>query len=154
MGETLTSVSPSEGMLTEEIPDPAATDPAALRRQYESDLAAVVDRVGTDAAADETGIPAERLESLEEGADLTVEEAAAVVALAEDTPDAETVRLEVQDHLMLAMSSAVMDVDAVAASVDGDLDPRDVQQKVEGRQPMTLAEYTQIRHAIAAEGQW
>ncbi|MFB6198550.1 MAG: DUF5791 family protein, partial [Halobacteriaceae archaeon] len=32
---------------------------------------------------------------------------------------------------------------------DDDLDPKEIQQKIEGRQPLLLREYAQINHSIA-----
>ena len=47
------------------------------------------------------------------------------------------------------MSSAMLNVDQIAADVEGDLDPKEVQGKVEGRHPMTLAEYARLHHYVA-----
>jgi hypothetical protein len=138
-------------MLHEDVPaDVTAED---LQRRYERGVAAVVEAVGVAEAASETGVETERLEALLDGedAELTVEEAAALLALSAEHPEADDIVLEVRDELMLGMSSAVMDVDALASSLPGDLGPREIQQKIEGRQPMTLAEYARIRHRVAAE---
>jgi len=140
-------------MLTEEIADPDAITPADLRAEYERRLAAVVETVGVDEVGDGTGIDRARLDALVAGESppITVEEAAAVLSLSDAYPDAERILLELRDHVMLQMSSAVLDVDAVESGIDADLDARDVQQKIEGRQPMTLAEYAEIHRFIAAE---
>ena len=63
---------------------------------------------------------------------------------------ADTILAEVRNHLLLEMSSAMLDVDAVAGGIDADLDPREVQAKIEGRHPMTLAEYARLHHFIAS----
>jgi hypothetical protein len=44
-----------------------------------------------------------------------------------------------------------MDVDALASGLDDDMDPKEIQQKIEGRAPMTLAEYARIVRYIQAE---
>jgi hypothetical protein len=142
-----------EGMLADEIADPEDVTPAELRAEYEDALARVVEREGVETAAAESGVETERLDALVAGEspEVTVEEAAALLALSEEWPDAEGIVLEVRDNLMLQMSSAVMDVDSLAAGLDGDLDPKEIQQKIEGRQPMTLAEYARIYRHIASE---
>jgi len=56
---------------------------------------------------------------------------------------------EVRDALLLGMSAAMLDVDRVAAEVDGDVDPKEIQGMIEGRHPMTLVEYARLRHHIA-----
>lgn len=139
-------------MLHDEIADPADVTPADLRARYERELAGVVERVGVDEAAAATDVDRERVEALVAGESptLTVSEAASLYAL-DDARDADALLAEVRDHLMLQMSSAVVDVDALAAGIDGDLDPKEVQQKIEGRQPMTLAEYARVHRFVAAE---
>lgn len=140
-------------MLTDEIADPDAVTPEELRGEYLLTLAAVVESVGVETAAEQSGVGVERLEALLAGESLTftLEEAAAILATSDDWPAAEDIVLEVRDHVMLQMSSAVMDVDALAAGLDADLDPKEIQQKIEGRQPMTLAEYARIYRHIASE---
>lgn len=139
-------------MLTDEIADPEATSPGALRARYERELADVVERVGVEEAAAESGVDRETLDALAAGEspEVTVAEAASLYALG-DERDADAILAEVRDHLMLQMSSAVVDVDALAAGIDADLDPKEVQQKIEGRQPMTLAEYARVHRFVAAE---
>lgn len=140
-------------MLYDEIADPESTTPRELRTAYEAELADVVETVGVETAAEDTGVDADRLAALVAGEspEFTVEEAAAVLALSEAYPDAEGVVLELRDHLMLEMSSAVLDVEAVEVGVDADLDARQIQQKIEGRAPMTLDEYARIHHFVASE---
>lgn len=140
-------------MLADEIQDPDAVTAGEVRAEYEAALADVVEAAGVDAAAAESGVDASKLEELlaGESPELTLQEAAAVLAVSDDWPDAEGLVLEVRDNLMLQMSSAVMDVDALASGLDGDLDPKEIQQKIEGRQPMTLAEYARIYRHIASE---
>lgn len=140
-------------MLVDEIADPDTVTPADVRAEYETTLAAIVENRGADCVAEETGIDQELLESLVAGGqpDLTMTAVADLLALGGDYPDAETVLLEVRDSVMLGMSTAVMDVDAMEAGLPLDLDARDIQQKIEGRQPMTLAEYAHIAHHIASK---
>ena len=140
-------------MLVDEIADPDAVSPAEVRAEYVATIAAIVEAVGVETAAEETSLDESTLESLVAGEDprLTMDEATELLALSEEYPDAESLLLEIRDSVMLGMSSAVMDVDAMEAGLPLDLEARDIQQKIEGRQPMTLAEYAHIAHYIATE---
>ncbi|ADJ16212.1 DUF5791 family protein [Halalkalicoccus jeotgali] len=137
-------------MLYRDLDGSEAESPEDLREQYETELAGVVEAVGVADAADETGIDRERLDALVAGEspELTVEEACEILALEPEEPDAEIVRAEVEDRLLLGMTTAVLDVDTIAANLDADLSGKEVHQRVEGRAPMTLAEYAEIHHFI------
>ncbi|MFC7200633.1 DUF5791 family protein [Halospeciosus flavus] len=145
-------------MFTEEIAEPEAVSPAEVRAEYEATLEAIIDAYGVDAAADETDFDADRLAAIRDGdaEAITTEEAAEVLALAEDWPPAEDLLLEMQDHVMLQMSSAVVDVDSLATDVEfeDDLSAKEIQQRIEGRHPMTLDEYARIHHYLASENPW
>jgi hypothetical protein len=121
-----------------------------LHEAYLATLRETVDRVGVETAAERTGVDETVLDALANGhsPELTLEVAMAVLALDEDRPDAETLRTEALDILLMGMTTAVLDVDAVAAGVDGDFDPKEIQQKIEGRYPMTLAEYARFHQFI------
>lgn len=123
-----------------------------LRAEYAADLAGAVESVGVETAAERTGIDPERLEQVAAGEDprLSIEEAAAVQALSTDL-DGETVVEMACDHLLLGMSTAVLDVDRLAAGVDLGLDPKEIQQKLERRAPMSLAEFTALQQYVVAE---
>lgn len=140
-------------MLADEIQDPGEQTSGEVREEYEAALGRVVEAAGVDSAAAASGVDEERLAALADGesVELTLEEAAAIFAVSDDWPDAESLLLEVRDNLMLQMSSAVMDVEALASSLDDDYDPKELQQKIEGRQAMTLGEYARIYRTIAAE---
>ncbi|GGN13906.1 DUF5791 family protein [Halarchaeum nitratireducens] len=142
-------------MLTEEIADPAATAPEALRTQYLAALTAVIEERGIEPVAAETDLSTERVEViLDNPDDVTLAEAAAVLSCSPDYPAADDYLLEVRDHLMLQMSSAVVDIGALQRAIDTDLDPKVLQQKVEGRREMTLAEYARVVHHLAVENPW
>lgn len=138
-------------MLYRDLDGSEADSPDDLRGQYEAELAGVVDSVGVETAAAETGVEPERLRALVEGdsPELTVEEASAILALDPEEPDAEIVRAEIEDRLLLGMTTAVLDVDTIAANLESDLSGKEVHQRVEGRAPMSLAEYAEIHHLIA-----
>lgn len=131
------------------VPD----DVDALRAEYAADLAAAVESVGVERAVERTDLDRAVVERVADGDvdDLSVEDAAAVQALAEGVPDAATVIEMACDHLLLGMSTAVLDVDRLAAGVDLDLDPKEVQQKLERRAPMEFEEFVALQHHVVSE---
>ncbi|MFC4436785.1 MULTISPECIES: DUF5791 family protein [Natrialbaceae] len=124
--------------------------PADLRAEYESDLASIVGRHGVETAAERTSVDRETLEAVRDEASpaLSLEAAAEIQALEEDEPDAETIVTMACEHLLLGMSSAVLDVDSVESYLEIDLDAKEVQQKIERRAPMSLEEYVHVQHVI------
>jgi hypothetical protein len=112
-------------VFTDPIADPEATTPEAVRADYEETLAGIVEREGASTVVDAAGVSEDTLDALVAGEspDLTVEEAAGILAVSDDYPPAEDLLLEVQDHVMLQMSSAVMDVDALVSGRDDDMEP-------------------------------
>lgn len=143
-------------MLTDEIADPEATAPADLREQYLAALTAVVEERGVEAVVAETDLDEARVEAVLSGDadDVTLDEAAAVLACSPDYPEADDYLLELRDHLMLQMSSAVVDVESLRRGIETDLDAKELQQKVEGRREMTLDEYARVTRHLAAENPW
>ncbi|WP_327051423.1 DUF5791 family protein [Halomicrococcus gelatinilyticus] len=138
-------------MLYDEVADPASLTPAELRAQYEAELAATIDAVGVDAVADRADVDRDVVAGLADGESpgVTIEDAAAILATAGDAPSKDAIVTELRDHLMMGMTTAVLDVDRLASEIDGEVEPRTVQQQVEGRRKMTLAEYAAIHHVIA-----
>ena len=139
-------------MLYDAVDDPGERSPEAVREAYEAQLRGVVDAVGAATAAAESGVDPDRIGAIEDGAvpDLRVEDAAAILAVDGDRPDAESIVLELRDHLLMAMTTGVVDVDTLAASVDLDLSGQEVQQALEGRAEMTLAQLAAIHQFLAA----
>ncbi|MFD1640762.1 DUF5791 family protein [Halohasta litorea] len=124
--------------------------PDALQTAYEDSLQSTVETVGTETVADETGLGVDRLTALlaGDGADLTVQEAAAILAVDPDEPDADAIVFELRDHLLMGMTTAVLDVDTIAANIDVDLTAQEVQQAIEGRIEMTLPQLAAIQSVI------
>lgn len=139
-------------MLAEPIEAPGETSPAEVLSRYRAALSDAVAAAGADRVVGTTDLDPETVSAIESGdsVDVDLRDAAAIFALGDDTPDAEALLAEVRDRLLLDMSSAMLDVERIAADVDGDLDPNEVQGKVEGRHPMTLAEYARIYHYVAS----
>ena len=139
-------------MLYDAVDDPGERSPEAVREAYEAQLRGVVDAVGAETAAAESGVAPDRIGAIEDGAvpDLRVEDAAAILAVDGDRPDAESIVLELRDHLLMAMTTGVVDVDTLAANVDLDLSGQEVQQALEGRTEMTLEQLAAIHQFLAA----
>lgn len=136
-------------MLSEDL-DPVEMESAtALRRHYEKALAEALDVIGVDRAQEATSPATVTAIQSGDAADLDLQEVAAILALEDGAESADTMLGEVRHTLLLGMTNAVRDVEAVAADLEGDLDPKEIQGKVEGRHPMTLEEYAQLRHYLA-----
>lgn len=129
----------------------APDSPSALRSEYDEGLAAIVDRRGVDDVASATSVDRDRLEALVEGEspDLSLDEAAEIQSLPDGEPDPETIVEMACEHLLLGMTTAVLDVDAVASNLEIDLDAKEVQQKIERRAPMSFDEFVAIQYVIA-----
>jgi len=79
---------------------------------------------------------------------VTLEDAAAVLSTAEDAPDGGTIATIARDELLMGMTTAVLDVEAVESGIDGELEAREIQSKIEGRFPMTLREFALLYQHI------
>lgn len=133
--------------VADELSNPSAS---ALQTAYEDRLQSVITAVGTERIVDETGIEAARIDALAENDSptLTATEAAAILAVDDETPDAEAIVLELRDHLLLGMTTAVLDVETIAANMEADLTAQEVQQAIEGRAEMTLTQLAAIQSVI------
>ncbi|AGB36534.1 DUF5791 family protein [Natronococcus occultus] len=125
--------------------------PADLRAEYDDQLASIVEQRGLEDTADRTDVDPAVLEALlEDGSpDLSLADAAEIQALEDDEPDAETIETMACEHLLLGMTTAVLDVDAVESHLEMELDAKEVQQKIERRAPMSFEEYVHLQHVIA-----
>ncbi|WP_435345400.1 DUF5791 family protein [Haloarchaeobius sp. HRN-SO-5] len=140
-------------MFHEHRTDVSGQSTADLEAEYAADLAAIVDEQGVDTVVAQTGLDRETVERIadeEIPETLALTDAAAIQALADGVADADTVYEMACEHLLLGMTTGVMDVEAVAANLDVDLGPTEVQQKIERRAPMTFHEFVDIQHAIAS----
>jgi len=137
-------------MIRGEYDAAAASEPAELLEAYRSTLRDTIDAVGVETVVDRSGLATESVESVRGGdvGDLTVSDAAAILAADEGRPDAESVAAEARDILLLGMTTAVIDVESLAAELNGPLEAKGLQQKVEGRAPMTLVEYATVHYHL------
>lgn len=126
--------------------------PAELRAEYDEEFAQILETAGLEHVSMLTGIDEERLEAIgtDEPPSLSLEEAAQIQSQGTDEPDPETIETMACEHLLLGMSTAVLDVDAVESDLEIDLDPKEIQQKVERRAPMSFAEYVHLQHVIVS----
>jgi hypothetical protein len=127
--------------------------PAELRRQYEEALVETIERVGESTVAEQSGVDEATITALldEDSPELTLEDAAAIFATDDQYPDADAIEAEARDILLMGMSMAVLDVEAIAAGINDELEPREIQQKVEGRHPISLGEYAIVHNYIERE---
>ncbi len=139
-------------MLRGEFETAGELEPDTLRRAYDEVLAATIESVGVEAVSTQTDLSRSTLDALCDGEspDLSLSDAAAILALDESRPDAATIEAEARDILLMGMTTAVLDVEALASEIDGELEPKPIQQKIEGRLPMSLDEYALIHSAIEA----
>jgi hypothetical protein len=137
-------------MLYDAVDEPETLSPRQLHDAYREELRAVIDAHGAEMVADETGLSVETVDAVAgaEAPTLTLSEAAAILAVDLDL-DAETIVQEVRDHLLMGMTTGVLDVDTIASNVDLDLSGQEVQQAIEGRARMTLAELAAIHNYVA-----
>ena len=124
--------------------------PDELRTAYDDQIASTVEAVGLSTVAEHSGVDETVLSALVEGEspEITLDEATNILATDDNLPDAETLEAEARDILLMGMSMAVLDVDGVASGINDAMEPKEIQQKVEGRFPMTLDEYAVVHSYI------
>ena len=109
-------------------------EPAELVGSYQSELRDILDSV-----------PADERPTIET---VTISSAAEILERESDRLDASAIEAELLDGLLIEMSNAVVDVETLAAEIDLDRSGKELQQRIEGRAPMTLEEYAHIKYAI------
>jgi hypothetical protein len=140
-------------MLRTEFPEAGEQSPEALLSAYGSVLVATVESVGADTVAETAELDRETVDAVADGdvADLSLEDAMAVLATDPDRPATDALQAEAQDILLMGMTTAVMDVEALASGIDSQLEPKEIQQKIEGRYPMTMEEYALLHSYIESQ---
>jgi hypothetical protein len=126
-----------------------ADTPEEAIELYAAELQAVLREVGPDEAADTTDLDGAVIDAItasdiEMIRRMHLTEVAPILALTDDRT-ADIIAADARDELLFAMSSAVTDVERLAASLDTSLDPKEIQAKMEGRYPMRLSEYAAIK---------
>ncbi|WP_178916225.1 DUF5791 family protein [Natronomonas gomsonensis] len=140
-------------MFHEVVDAPGEYTPEELYELYVAELVAVIESHGVEEVAERAGVETGTLRALLDGEDpeLTLEEGAAILAVLADTPDAETIAVLSRDALLMGMTTAVLDVEAVESGVGGQLEAREIQSKVEGRFPITLREFALLHQFIESK---
>ncbi|WP_416838936.1 DUF5791 family protein [Haloferax sp. DFSO52] len=138
-------------MLYDAVANPGTVTVDELRAAYEDEVREAVAATGTTTAADAANVSEETLSNgvLE----LTLEQAASILALADGYPDADAIVWEFRDHLLMGMTTGILDVDTLASEVDLDLSGQEIQQAIEGRTAATLDELAAIHHVIAVRNE-
>ena len=139
-------------MLRGEFESAGELEPDALRAAYDDRLVSAIEAVGVEHAVERSGVDRAAIEALLDGEspDILLEDAAALLALDENRTDAASIEAEARDILLMGMTTAVLDVEALASEVNDALEPKEIQQKIEGRYPMSVDEYALIHSAIEA----
>lgn len=140
-------------MLRTEFPDAGERSPEALLAAYGSVLAETVASVGADTVVESTELDRETAAAVADGevASLSLSDAVAVLATDPARPAVDALQAEAQDILLMGMTTAVMDVESLASGIDSQLEPKEIQQKIEGRYPMTLEEYALLHSYIESQ---
>ena len=133
--------------------DPGSLAPEELLELYEAELRGVIEEHGIAEVTEASGTDESTLRALADGKspELTLEEASAVMAVAEGTADAETIATVSRDALLMGMTTAVLDVEAVESGIGGRLEAREIQSKIEGRFPLTLEEFALLQQYIESK---
>jgi hypothetical protein len=123
--------------------------PSALLVSFEALVNESLAEAGRKRVVAETDVDAASLDAAAAGdvATLSVTDGAAILGVTADR-DGETIVAELRDHLLIGMTTAVLDVDTIAAGIDADLTGQEVQQALEGRTEMTLGQLAQIMAVI------
>ncbi|MFC7204368.1 DUF5791 family protein [Haloferax namakaokahaiae] len=138
-------------MLYDAVEQPGAVSLDELRAAYDDELRSAIDAIGLDTAADAAGVSEETVEN---GVlDLTLEQAASILEHVDGNPDADAIVFEYRDHLLMGMTTGILDVDTLAAEVDYDASGQEVQQAIEGRISAPVSELAAIHHAIAVRNE-
>lgn len=122
---------------------------------HTAQLAAAVDGTDVQAAAQASGLEPETVSAIAAGdagaaAAIQLEAAAELLAQQADSASGQELLAEALDELLFGMTAGVLNVDVVAAELESDLEPREVQQALEGRYPVTLGQYVELQRLIAS----
>ncbi|MES3517792.1 MAG: DUF5791 family protein [Natronomonas sp.] len=132
-------------MFHELVEEPTELTTDELYDRYVTAVAAAIEDAGVAAVAEATSVDRETLTAISAGrspeSELTLEDAAAILGVSDEHPDGETIATLSRDALLMGMTTAVLDVEAIESGLGGELEAREIQSKVEGRFPMTLREF-------------
>ncbi|QLD90203.1 hypothetical protein HWV07_14640 [Natronomonas salina] len=140
-------------MFHEVADEPGEHTPAELYERYEAELVEAIEARGVDEVAASSAVDEATLQALLDGEEpeLELEEAASILAVQEGMPSADDIATLSRDALLMGMTNAVLDVEAVESGIEGELEAREIQSKVEGRFPMTLREFALLHQFIESK---
>ncbi len=120
-------------MLRGEFPDAGEQSHEELLAAYSTVLAETVETVGIEEIVAETDLDQATVTAFADSdiGDRTLDEAVSVLATHPNRPDADALQAEAQDILLMGMTTAVMDVESLASGIDDELEPKEIQQKIE-----------------------
>jgi hypothetical protein len=100
--------------------------PEELRGAYNDRLVEAITAVGQEKVLEQVDVDRAVLSALVDGEspELTLETAAEILALDEELPEADSIAAEARDILLMGMSMAVLDVEAVASGIDDAMEPK------------------------------
>lgn len=125
-----------------------------LYTAYLEELRSIIRSVGRDEVVTESGIDESVVDAVLEGDEvsLTLDDVVSIWAFRTGELEADQVLTETRHDLMLAMSNAITNVDALSGDLERDLSPNEIQAKLEGRLSMTLHEYAVFRQYFDDRG--
>ncbi|SEH11971.1 hypothetical protein SAMN04487967_0596 [Natronorubrum sediminis] len=128
----------------------APESPAGLREEYLEDLRSIVNQHGVETVVEATDVDENAADAIHDGddPDLLLSDVAQIHSLEPDEPAPDELVTIACEHLLLGMSTAVLDVDAIESELALELDAKEIQQKLEQRSPMTLEEFVHIQYVI------
>ncbi|MFB6309751.1 MAG: DUF5791 family protein [Salinirussus sp.] len=137
-------------MLRGEIDAASVGSVDALLETYAQVMQDAIEQIGIDTVIERTGIDRATIRAVRDGdvSSLALSDAAAILGAHPNRPDGETIAAEARDMLLLGMTTAVVDVDTLASNMDGQMEPKEIQQKIEGRHPMALGEYAAVHYHL------
>lgn len=135
-------------MLYDAVDDAAAHTPEEIQSAYFRQLRSALSVANHEAVESVNEATLEAISAGDEP-ELRVEDAAAVLSVDPDRPDAKAIVAELRDHLLMSMTTCVVDVDTIAANIEFNLSGQEVQQALEGRTRMTLAQLAAIQQFLA-----
>lgn len=79
----------------------------------------------------------------------TIDDAAVRYAETHPQLDSQAAKHELLDRIRIEMTNGVVDVDTLASALPIDMSSAGLRRRLEGREPMTLAEYANVRVTLA-----
>lgn len=137
-------------MFHELVEKPGEYTPEELYESYLDELQQRITSTDLEEIAEATELDRNTLRGIVEGdnVEVTLSDAASILAATDGNLEAEEVEAIARDDLLLGMSMAVLDVERISSGLGGELEPREIQSKTEGRFPMTLQEYALLKQYI------